>query len=86
MPIGGNNCKVLGPLSEGICDKYMQNVGENQDAMWAIMFLGRDPKSRGTVKLRSNNPFDAPLIDPNLFSEREDVKAMVDGMQIIANT
>ncbi|OXA50975.1 Oxygen-dependent choline dehydrogenase [Folsomia candida] len=79
MPIGGNNCKVLGPLSEGICDKYMQNVGENQDAMWAIMFLGRDPKSRGTVKLRSNNPFDAPLIDPNLFSEREDVKAMVDG-------
>ena len=30
------------------------------------------PKSRGTVKIKSSNPKDAPLIDPNIFGERDD--------------
>ncbi|TFK19656.1 pyranose dehydrogenase [Coprinopsis marcescibilis] len=38
------------------------------------------PYSRGTIKLRSNNPFDAPLIDPNLFSHKFDVLAMKEGV------
>ncbi|KAF2368328.1 Glucose-methanol-choline oxidoreductase C-terminal [Trinorchestia longiramus] len=34
------------------------------------------PKSRGSVTLRSRNPRDAPLIDPNFFSDPEDVEIM----------
>ncbi|RDB17150.1 Pyranose dehydrogenase 3 [Hypsizygus marmoreus] len=34
------------------------------------------PSSRGTVKLRSSNPFDAPLIDPALLASAFDKAAM----------
>lgn len=38
------------------------------------------PKSRGTVTLRSANPYDEPVIDPNYFSDPEDIKAVVEGI------
>ena len=47
------------------------------------------PKSRGTVKLKSKDPFDDPLIDPNFFAEREDMDSMINGykrMMEILNT
>ncbi|KAG6872927.1 hypothetical protein C0995_005185 [Termitomyces sp. Mi166 len=34
------------------------------------------PSSRGSIKLRSNNPFDAPLIDPGLLETNFDKLAM----------
>jgi choline dehydrogenase-like flavoprotein len=37
------------------------------------------PRSKGTVRLRSNNPDDSPLINPNYFSEDADVKYMAEG-------
>ncbi|CAL1262841.1 unnamed protein product [Larinioides sclopetarius] len=39
------------------------------------------PKSRGTVRLQSTNPYDPPLIDPNYFAESEDLDAIVKGME-----
>ncbi|XP_042239057.1 glucose dehydrogenase [FAD, quinone]-like [Homarus americanus] len=35
------------------------------------------PKSRGTVRLRSGHPRDAPLIDPNYLSHPDDVKTLI---------
>ena len=40
------------------------------------------PKSRGTVKLRSANPGDAPIVDPNFLAEPEDLKTSVEGVKI----
>ncbi|CAN7314729.1 choline dehydrogenase [Pseudomonas sp. LjRoot71] len=40
------------------------------------------PKSRGSVKLRSANPDDTPLIDPNFFGESEDLETMVKGFKL----
>ena len=40
------------------------------------------PKSRGTVRLASNNPQDAPLIDPNYWAEPEDREASLNGLEI----
>lgn len=37
------------------------------------------PKSKGSVKLSSNNPYDAPVIDPNFFSHPEDMEIMIKG-------
>ncbi|KAA0201289.1 hypothetical protein HAZT_HAZT002308 [Hyalella azteca] len=37
------------------------------------------PKSRGSVTLRSRNPRDAPLIDPNFLSHPDDVDVMMEG-------
>lgn len=46
-------------------------------------YLAR-PKSEGTVRLRSNDPEDPPVIDPGYFSDPggEDIKALVQGVRI----
>ena len=37
------------------------------------------PKSRGSIKLRSADPFDHPLIDPKYLSHPDDVKTLISG-------
>ncbi|KAG8161900.1 hypothetical protein JTE90_008258, partial [Oedothorax gibbosus] len=32
------------------------------------------PKSRGTVRLNSKDPYDPPLIDPNYYEDSQDLK------------
>ncbi|KAF8781567.1 Glucose dehydrogenase like protein [Argiope bruennichi] len=39
------------------------------------------PKSRGTVRLKSTNPYDSPAIDPNYFENPQDRKIIVEGMK-----
>lgn len=39
------------------------------------------PESRGTVKLASNDPAEAPMIDPNYLSHPKDVEYMVAGAE-----
>ncbi|XP_068967619.1 glucose dehydrogenase [FAD, quinone]-like [Bombus flavifrons] len=41
------------------------------------------PKSRGVIKLRSNNPFDHPLIYPNYLKEPEDMATLVEGAKFV---
>jgi choline dehydrogenase len=41
------------------------------------------PRSRGTIRLRSARPFEAPLIDPHYFEDEEDVAAMLTGLRLI---
>ena len=40
------------------------------------------PLSRGSLTLRSKNPFDAPLIDPNFLSHPQDVRILIAGNRI----
>ncbi len=37
------------------------------------------PRSRGTVRLATSNPFDAPLIDPRYFSDPADMSVLMNG-------
>jgi choline dehydrogenase len=39
------------------------------------------PRSRGSVRLRSRNPLDAPLIDPNFLADDYDVERSIDGVR-----
>ena len=39
------------------------------------------PKSRGYVALRSRNPFDTPLIQPNFLQHPEDLQTMIKGVK-----
>ena len=40
------------------------------------------PRSRGTVRLASNNPKDAPLIDPNYWSDPHDREMAIRGLKL----
>ncbi len=40
------------------------------------------PKSRGFVQLRTNNPFDPPVIEPNYLQHPDDIKTFVAGMKL----
>ncbi|MBO3459689.1 GMC family oxidoreductase N-terminal domain-containing protein [Aetokthonos hydrillicola Thurmond2011] len=41
------------------------------------------PKSRGYLALRSNNPFDPPIIQPNYLGVREDLDVLVEGVKLV---
>lgn len=40
------------------------------------------PRSRGSVTLASNNPKDAPIVDPNSFAEQYDLDRHIDALKI----
>ena len=41
------------------------------------------PRSRGMVGLRSNNPLEAPMIDPNFLSDERDLDELLEGTKMI---
>jgi choline dehydrogenase len=40
------------------------------------------PRSRGTLRLRSANAADRPIIDPNYLSEPEDLRTLIEGIRL----
>lgn len=47
----------------------------------AVIILNR-PRSRGSISLRSRNPYDKPNIDPNMFEHPYDAKALAQGTKM----
>lgn len=41
------------------------------------------PASRGSIRLASKEPLDAPVIDPNFLGERDDIERMVRGFRLM---
>ena len=41
------------------------------------------PQSRGTLLIRSANPQDPPIIQPNYFEQRYDMERMIDGVEML---
>ena len=49
---------------------------------YTILPCVMQPKSYGTIKLRSNNPIDKPIINPNYFDEPDDLATLALGFDI----
>jgi choline dehydrogenase-like flavoprotein len=49
---------------------------------YGIIPIAVRPRSRGSVSLESSDPHAAPLIDPNYLDHPEDLRTLVDGLQI----
>jgi choline dehydrogenase len=49
---------------------------------YAISVVNNRPQSRGAVRLASADPSAAPVIDPNIFAEPEDMEPIVRGVRI----
>jgi len=76
-----------------IAGDYSTNIYKPQTAPkkngFGILTILLQPKSRGYVSLRSNNPLDKPLIQPNFLSESEDLEILLKGLDVslgIANS
>lgn len=61
-----------------VANVYDPKTFPRQDG-YSILPTLLKPKSRGYVALRSADPFDAPLIQPNFLSEEDDLKLLVAG-------
>lgn len=54
-------------------ESYNGLYGTLEDSQFFQIYLFMlHPRSRGSIKLRSSNPFEYPLIDPNLLSDEDD--------------
>lgn len=54
---------------------------ENQ-AIFTCAIQQVQPKSKGTVTLRSKNPYEDPLIDPNYLADSRDMEDIVQGKDL----
>lgn len=77
---GGARVKKIMGLKESLFNQvYAPIVGKDS---WTIIPLLLRPHSRGTVKLKSKNPFDYPLFNPKYFDDERDIRTLVEGGKI----
>ncbi len=50
---------------------------------WSVFSTLIRPRSRGTVRLASADPLEAPVIDPNYLAEPDDLRVLVEGLKMI---
>ena len=70
--------------AHGLTDMFYKKVFEpinNMDS-WSIIPMLLRPRSTGSIRLRSNNPFDYPYIYPNYFKDDFDMKTLIEGVKI----
>ncbi|XP_052818046.1 glucose dehydrogenase [FAD, quinone]-like [Mya arenaria] len=63
-----------------IADEYL---AENPDVEgFNAIFSVTHPKSKGTIRLRSTDPFDYPILDPRYLEDKQDIEAFIGGIRI----
>lgn len=79
---GGSHLWKAHGLTEKFYDTVFKSIN-NKDT-WSIIPMLLRPRSVGSIRLRSRNPFDYPYIYPNYFTDPEgsDIKTMVEGVKI----
>lgn len=65
-------------IKDEIWDQFYKPFANRSQFSISVILLR--PKSRGTLRLRSNKANDKPLLDPNYFSEAQDVETIAEGM------
>ncbi|KOX67443.1 Glucose dehydrogenase [acceptor] [Melipona quadrifasciata] len=79
---GRNLWRVLG-LKRETYEALFNKRDENGTNSWTVLPMLLRPKSRGVIELRSDDPFDHPLIYPNYLDHPLDVATLVEAMKFI---
>lgn len=61
--------------------KEFQSTIDRNLRTFIILPILLHPKSKGSIRLQSDDPFDPPLIDPNYLDHPDDVKTMLRGIR-----
>ncbi|XP_046378603.2 alcohol dehydrogenase [acceptor]-like isoform X2 [Haliotis rufescens] len=65
-----------------IANKLMDRMNWTAREGFTVLPSLLRPKSRGTIRLRSTNPFEHPVIEPNYLSHPDDVQTLIRGIRI----
>jgi len=68
-------------IRDDVYNEMFANLEKSESSTFMVFPMVMRPKSRGRIKLRSSNPFDAPVILPNYFSDHYDVDISVRGIR-----
>lgn len=68
-------------FSPGSYKEGVAGLLDNYPGM-TLGFYQLRPKSRGTIRLSSANPFDFPLVQPNYLADDEDKKVVIDALRL----
>ncbi|CAL4063113.1 unnamed protein product [Meganyctiphanes norvegica] len=82
LPPGIDYGLFMGPtlgFNRELFNEYYKNT-YGKEGLSILPILMR-PKSRGTVRLMSNNPKERPLLDPNYLSHPDDMKSLLRGLR-----
>ncbi|CAN7939647.1 unnamed protein product [Ixodes hexagonus] len=77
---GGQTFKFAHGLSDKVWTRaFAPHVREDSMSLYPVLLR---PRSRGTVRLRSRDPHDAPLINPRYLTHPQDLRTIVDAMKL----
>ncbi|KAJ6636426.1 Glucose dehydrogenase [FAD, quinone], partial [Pseudolycoriella hygida] len=62
--------------------KTVIDVNAQQDVVLVVLVL-LNPKSMGTIRLRSTDPLQHPIIQPNYLDKREDAQTVLRGVRLL---
>jgi choline dehydrogenase len=80
---GGAFIKTQPELNIPDIQLYVTPGDENNGEDFFIVLSLLHPKDRGSIRLRSPNPFDYPVFQPNYLERTEDQRCFVDGVKFV---
>lgn len=80
---GGRYVRKGHGVRDDVWDKYFKPISETDTFSIVPVYL--HPKSQGYIRLRSSNPYDKPIINPNYYDHPQDLKVMIEGVKIALN-
>lgn len=76
---GFNDANFCGFNSQVAKEYLAKTPNENG---FSTVIIAVQPRSRGNLRLKSSDPFDEPLLDPNYLSDNRDVKMLIEGIKL----
>eukprot|EP00090_Calanus_glacialis_P024475 TRINITY_DN3801_c0_g1_i1.p1 TRINITY_DN3801_c0_g1~~TRINITY_DN3801_c0_g1_i1.p1 ORF type:complete len:650 (-),score=121.07 TRINITY_DN3801_c0_g1_i1:510-2459(-) len=76
---GGRQIRKAHGISDAMWQMYRPLAYRDT---WSVIPMLLRPKSRGSVMLRSSNPYDKPIFNAGYFTHPEDIQVLVEGVKI----
>ncbi|KAL4228233.1 hypothetical protein ACF0H5_013666 [Mactra antiquata] len=67
-------------IKEEIAEEYLAKNGDVEGFTFIVSVTR--PKSTGTIRLRSRDPFDYPIIDPKYLTDQYDIDTFIGGIRV----
>ncbi|XP_078317407.1 glucose dehydrogenase [FAD, quinone]-like [Crassostrea virginica] len=81
VPLLARTQNLQDSITEGLVRDAMGVSKKGVESYFLLPIILLHPKSKGTVRLQSTDPFDPPLIDPQYLEHPDDVKTFLKAIQ-----